>query len=179
MTPTRPPRKSSPLALVNLVGVISWPLQPFSRGSVHITSSNVTTLPAIDGKFFQFEVDGTLAVASTKFSRKVVATSPFSDIVNASTLTPGFTLVPEDASDEVWLDWIKTKSAYQPNYHHLGTCAMLPRDMGGVVDNNFTVYGTSNVRVVDLSVIPFQAAGHSTALLYGVAEWAAEKIKKD
>ncbi|KEF51057.1 uncharacterized protein A1O9_12873 [Exophiala aquamarina CBS 119918] len=167
-----------PLALVNLVGVISWPLQPFSRGSVHITSSNVTTLPAIDGKFFQFEIDGTLAVASTKFSRKVVATSPFSDIVNASTLTPGFTLVPEDASDEVWLDWIKTKSAYQPNYHHLGTCAMLPRDMGGVVDNNFTVYGTSNVRVVDLSVIPFQAAGHSTALLYGVAEWAAEKIKE-
>ena len=55
---------------------------------------------------------------------------------------------------------------------------MLPKKYGGVVDNDFKVYGTSNVRVVDLSVIPLQVSGHSTALLYGVAEWASEKIKK-
>jgi choline dehydrogenase-like flavoprotein len=168
-----------PLGLQNLVGVIFWPLQPFSRGSVHINSTNMTAPPLIDGKFFQFDFDGALAVASARLSRKFVTTWPMSSIVNASTINPPFTLVPEDASDDVWLDWIKTKSAYAPNYHHLGTCAMLPRDMGGVVDNSFKVYGTSNVRVVDLSVIPLQVAGHSTALLYGVAEWAAVKIKAE
>jgi len=54
---------------------------------------------------------------------------------------------------------------------------MLPRTMGGVVDNDFKVYGTENVRVVDLSVVPLQVAGHSTSLLYGIAEWASQKIK--
>ncbi len=166
-----------PLGLVNFLGAITWPLQPFSRGSIHINGTDPTATPVIDAKFFQFDIDATLAVASCRFARKFLTTAPLVDIVNASTITPSFELVPRNAPDSVWLDWIKTKSAYQPNYHHLGTCAMLPRDMGGVVDNEFKVYGTRNVRVVDLSVVPLQVAGHSTALLYGVAEWAAEKIK--
>ncbi|OQV01030.1 hypothetical protein CLAIMM_06447 [Cladophialophora immunda] len=166
-----------PLGLANLVGAVFWPLQPFSRGSVHINSTNRTAPPAIDAKFFQFDFDGAMTVATAKFSRTFVTTPPMSSLVNGSTINPSFARVPENASDAVWLDWIKTASSYQPNYHHLGTCAMLPRDMGGVVDNAFRVYRTENVRVVDLSVIPLQVAGHSTALLYGVAEWAAQKIK--
>lgn len=119
-----------------------------------------------------------MAVATARLSRKFLTAAPLSAIVNASSLNPSLELVPEDASDDVWLNWIKTKSSYQPNYHHLGTCAMLPKSMGGVVDNNFRVYGTKNVRVVDLSVVSLQVAGHSTALLYGIAEWASEKIKQ-
>jgi choline dehydrogenase-like flavoprotein len=165
-----------PLGLASLVGAIVWPLQPFSRGSIHINSTNATATPLIDAKFFQFDGDGTLAVASARFARRFLTTPPFSYIVNASTITPTLATVPLNASDSVWLDWIKNNSGYQPNYHHLGTCAMLPRDMGGVVDNGFKVYGTGNVRVVDLSVVPVQVAGHSTSLLYGVAEWAARKI---
>ena len=172
-----PTTEIAPIALLNFLGAIFWPLQPFSRGSVHITSNNATIPPGIDAKFFQFDIDGVLAVASARFARNFLTTPPLRDIVNASTINPSFELVPANATDEIWLDWIKTKSSYQPNYHHLGTCAMLPRESGGVVDNDFIVYGTRNVRVVDLSVVPLQVAGHSTALLYGVAEWAAEKIK--
>ncbi|KAJ9617000.1 hypothetical protein H2200_000721 [Cladophialophora chaetospira] len=167
-----------PVVLLNFAGAAFWPLQPFSRGSVHLNSTNATFSPAIDAKFFQFDVDGALAVASARWSRKLIFTEPFSGIMNASTISPSFDLVPANATDEVWLDWIKTSSGYAPNFHHLGTCAMLPRESGGVVDNDFKVYGTKNVRVVDLSVIPLQVAGHSTSLLYGVAEWAAEKILK-
>lgn len=174
-----PASEIAPGAIGNLIGAVFWPLQPFSRGSIHINSTDKTAQPSIDGKFFQLDFDGQLAVATARFSRKLLTTAPLSSVVNASTLNPSFELVPEDASDEVWLQWIKTKSSYQPNYHHLGTCAMLPRSMGGVVDNEFRVYGTENVRVVDLSVVPLQVAGHSTALLYGIAEWAAEKIKAD
>lgn len=35
-----------------------------------------------------------------------------------------------------------------------GTTSMLPRNKGGVVDNHLKVYGTSNVRVCDASIIP-------------------------
>ena len=37
---------------------------------------------------------------------------------------------------------------------------MLPRDKGGVVNNKLMVYGTKNIRVVDLSVLPLQTAVH-------------------
>jgi choline dehydrogenase-like flavoprotein len=54
---------------------------------------------------------------------------------------------------------------------------MMPKDLGGVVDTTLTVYGTSNVRVVDASVLPFQVCGHLASTLYAVAEKAADMIK--
>lgn len=166
-----------PASIGTFMGAAFWPLQPFSRGSVHINSTDGSVQPVIDPKFFQFDFDGLMAVEAARFSRRFLTTSPLSERVDMSTLIPSFELVPEDASDDIWLDWIKTQSAFQPNFHHLGTCAMLPKDMGGVVDNDFKVYGTDNVRVVDLSVVPLQVAGHSTSLLYGIAEWASQKFK--
>ena len=38
---------------------------------------------------------------------------------------------------------------------------MLPREHNGVVDPRLLVYGTENIRVVDLSVIPLQIAAHT------------------
>jgi choline dehydrogenase-like flavoprotein len=172
-----PASEIAPLALENAIGAVFWPLQPFSRGSVHIASANASAPPAIDGRFLSIDFDGQVAVATAKFVREFLITEPVSSIVDVATIQPSFELVPKDASDEVWLEWIRVNGSLAPNYHHLGTCAMLPRDMGGVVDNDFRVYGTGNVRVVDMSMVPVQVAGHSTALIYGIAEWAARKMK--
>lgn len=54
---------------------------------------------------------------------------------------------------------------------------MLPRELGGVVSPELKVYGTSNVRVLDASVLPFQVCGHLTSTLYAMAEKAADIIK--
>ena len=54
---------------------------------------------------------------------------------------------------------------------------MMARELGGVVDSQLKVYETSNVRVVDASIIPMQVSGHPTALLYAVTERAANIIK--
>jgi choline dehydrogenase len=54
---------------------------------------------------------------------------------------------------------------------------MLPLDLGGVLDSKLTVYGTSNVRVVDASVIPVELRGHTMGPVYAVAEKAADIIK--
>lgn len=54
---------------------------------------------------------------------------------------------------------------------------MMPRELGGVVDPELRVYGTSNVRVVDASIVPFQICGHLASTLYAVAEKAADMIK--
>ncbi|KAI1174485.1 hypothetical protein F4777DRAFT_381833 [Nemania sp. FL0916] len=171
-----PASEIAPGMLGDAFGAVYWPLQPLSRGSIHINTTNATAQPMIDGKFFQLDFDVQLAVATSKFVRRLFTTPPVSEIIDLDSLSPGFDVVPENATDEQWTAWLRS-SPTAPNLHHLGTTAMLPRSMGGVVDNEFKVYGTKNVRVVDLGVLPFQVAGHSMAVLYGIAEWASEKIK--
>jgi choline dehydrogenase-like flavoprotein len=62
-------------------------------------------------------------------------------------------------------------------YHPIGTCAMLPKEKGGVVDTSCKVYGTSNVRVVDASIFPTHIQGNVVSLVYASAEKAADIIK--
>lgn len=38
---------------------------------------------------------------------------------------------------------------------------MLARELDGVVDPKLRVYGTKNIRVVDLSVVPLHIAAHT------------------
>lgn len=47
--------------------------------------------------------------------------------------------------------------------HAVGTCSMMPRAMGGVVDSRFRVYGIDNLRIVDASVLPMQISAHPQA----------------
>jgi hypothetical protein len=49
------------------------------------------------------------------------------------------------------------KSAQASSSASAGTAErLLPKEIGGVVDTSLKVYGTSNVRVVDASIMPFQ-----------------------
>ncbi|EIW82898.1 FAD/NAD(P)-binding domain-containing protein, partial [Coniophora puteana RWD-64-598 SS2] len=65
----------------------------------------------------------------------------------------------------------------------LGTCAMKPRDLGGVVDSRLNVYEISNLKVADLSIAPSNVAAntYSSALLIGekAAVLIAEEIGLD
>jgi len=57
-------------------------------------------------------------------------------------------------------------NAYTSSAHPVGTAAMLPREKGGVVDTTLKVYGTTNIRVVDASVIPLHVSTHPQATIY-------------
>ncbi|EKM51208.1 uncharacterized protein PHACADRAFT_213078 [Phanerochaete carnosa HHB-10118-sp] len=54
-------------------------------------------------------------------------------------------------------------------WHFMGTCAMKPREQGGVVDCNLNVWGVEGLKVCDLSVPPSNVCAntYSTALLVG------------
>jgi len=86
----------------------------------------------------------------------------------------------DDAAIDDWIaDHVET------TWHSLGTCAMKPRAEGGVLDARLNVYGTENLKVVDLSLCPDNLGTntYSSALLCGekgadlLAEELGVKIK--
>nr|AER13599.1 glucose dehydrogenase [Colletotrichum gloeosporioides] len=155
-------------------GAEYWGLLPFSRGSIHISQANSTAGALINPNYFMLDYDVELQVATAKFIRSVFGTGPFASVAGTET-TPGFDVIPADADEATWKSWA-TKE-YRSNFHPVATAAMLPKEKGGVVDAQLKVYGTTNVRVVDASVLPFQVCGHLVSTLYAVAEKASDLIK--
>ncbi|KAL3448017.1 hypothetical protein BJX65DRAFT_275667 [Aspergillus insuetus] len=56
--------------------------------------------------------------------------------------------------------------AHLGSYHICGTCAMMPREDGGILDWRLRMYGTSNFRVVDASSFPLVPRGISRLLYF-------------
>lgn len=71
--------------------------------------------------------------------------------------------------------WLRDSASTE--FHPSSSCAMLPREQGGVVDANLRVYGLANVRVADASVPPIALSTHLMASTYGVAEQASHIIR--
>ncbi|ROW17100.1 hypothetical protein VPNG_01394 [Cytospora leucostoma] len=155
-------------------GAEYWGLLPFSRGSIHISQANSTDDAVINPNYFMLDYDTELQISVAKFIREVFATEPFAALAGTET-TPGFDVVSSEADEATWKDWAVNK--YRSNFHPVATAAMLPKEKGGVVDSELKVYGTTNVRVVDASILPFQVCGHLVSTLYAVAERASDLIK--
>ena len=56
---------------------------------------------------------------------------------------------------------------------------MMPKELGGVVDNRLKVHGTTNLRVCDASIFPIQVRGNIQATVYAVAEKGSDILKED
>ncbi|KAK7459591.1 hypothetical protein VKT23_009571 [Stygiomarasmius scandens] len=143
----------------------------WSRGNVHIVSDNATDAPVIDLHFLDSPAnyDTKVLSAALKFVLKIGTSGPLAGITPA-VLAPALNSSSAELEEYI-------SSFLATNYHFIGTAAMLPRHDNGVVDPNLIVYGTSNLRVVDASVIPLHVAAHPSAALYGFAEKAATLIK--
>lgn len=142
---------------------------PWSRGSIHIVSSDPTIPPAIDPRVYSSQIDKEIMLASVRFTDKIAKTQPL-----AGYLVRRVEPAEGELSDEQW--WAQIKNLTQTVKHPMGTCAMLPKEKGGVVDERLRVYGVKGLRVVDASVFPLHIAAHLQATVYAVAEKAADLI---
>ncbi|KAF8868345.1 alcohol oxidase [Infundibulicybe gibba] len=153
-------------------------MHPLSRGTVHITSANPLTPPAIDPNYFANETDLDLLVHITRFALKVYNTPPFGDAFKEFLMPPKETLQATGTQveqDERLREYVRETCA--PVYHPIGTAAMLPRADGGVVDSNLQVYGTHNLRVVDVSILPMELSCHTQAMAYVIGEKGADILR--
>jgi len=142
---------------------------PLSQGRVYINSTSVFDPPVIDPNYFSHPADMTMLREGIKLVRMLGQTPPLNNSLGPET-SPG----PEVITDEQIESWLTSQASTQ--YHPIGTCAMLPKSQSGVVNAELQVYGTSNVRVVDSSVFPFEFGGHVGGSTYGLAEQASDII---
>ncbi|KAH9483228.1 GMC oxidoreductase family protein Mala s 12 [Psilocybe cubensis] len=143
---------------------------PFSRGSIHIKSADPIDYPAIDPHYFEEEYDIHLLIELFKFSRRLAKTEPLQSYL-LDEVHPG----PECQTDEQIADFIKTYLV--TTYHTIGSCSLLPLEDGGVVDTKLKVYNTTNIRVVDVSILPLHIGAHLQATAFTIGEIAADIIK--
>ncbi|ESK83387.1 gmc oxidoreductase [Moniliophthora roreri MCA 2997] len=143
---------------------------PLSQGRLYINSSSAFDYPIIDPNYFSNPIDKTIMRQGIKIARLLGTLAPLSNALQEET-QPGANVVTDQDIEQYLTGQVGTE------YHPGCSCAMLPKEQGGVVDAKLRVYGLNNVRVADASVFPFGFAAHLGAPTYGLAEQAANIIR--
>jgi choline dehydrogenase-like flavoprotein len=141
-------------------------------GSVTITSPDPRVRPAIDFRYFEEGTDAsgddlTAVVEGIRLVRTMSAG-----------MRPKLIAAEEMPGDQVTeTDELKQFVRDHAWGHHAScTCAIGPRDRGGVLNTDFSVHGTQGLRVVDASVFPRAPGLFIVSAVYMVGEKAADAI---
>ena len=161
----------------NFVTILPQLAHPFSRGSVHIASSNAGVSPRIEPRYFSHPLDVEVMARHLMQVEVLAASPPLSNFLKPR--AEGGRRLPV-GHDALTLDRARelARAASTSNYHPVGTCAMMRQELGGVVDSRLRVYGTKNLRVVDASVFPMQIRGNVQSSVYAVAEKGSDLVRE-
>ncbi|KAJ3740868.1 alcohol oxidase [Lentinula detonsa] len=155
------------------INVWAQSVLPLSRGTIRINTTDPSVDPIADAQYLTTEVDMVVAVAAARRVSSIAVTPPFSELLIENALAEAG--VPQvGATDDEVSEWVL--STYTPGTHPVGSNSMMPRELGGVVSPELLVYGTTNLRIADASIVPLSVFPHTTLGLYGVAEKAADMI---
>ncbi|TFK35254.1 pyranose dehydrogenase [Crucibulum laeve] len=147
-------------------------LNPISRGSVTINTTNPFDDPLIDPAYLDDDFDVLTLREGAKAAARLFSAPTWKGYILG--ITGGLENATTDAEmDEYFRNTAST------NAHPVGTASMSAKGSNyGVVDPDLRVKNTIGLRIVDASVIPFVTCGHTQAPVYIIAERAADLIKK-
>jgi choline dehydrogenase len=142
-------------------------------GEVRLRSADPRDTPLIDFHYFEEGSDATgedldSVVAGIRFARKLTKEIKDRGLIAAEE-QPGDAL----QSDDELRDFVRTRAW---GHHASCTCAIGPRDGGGVIGSDFRVHGATGLRVVDASVFPRIPGFFIASAVYMIAEKAADVI---
>jgi choline dehydrogenase len=139
-------------------------LHPLSRGTVHLNLTDHLAQPILDYRAGSSPIDFFIHIAHLRWLRKVLDT-PTMRKYGAVAVSPD----PAIQSDEDLKAFVKG-SMVLSHLHPCCTAAMLPRNLGGVVGPDLKVHGAADLRVVDISILPFLPSAHTSSTAYAIAE---------
>lgn len=142
-----------------------------SRGNISIRSADNSIAPVVYLGWLDSPEDQELAVAAYKRARSVAShIAPFGEEIK-----PGKNVT----TDAQILAYIKAKGV-GAIHHGAATCAMgQDASRGAVVGSKARVFGVSGLRVIDASVLPFSAPGHTQGVTYAHAEKLVQDVIDD
>ncbi|KAJ3558043.1 hypothetical protein NP233_g11590 [Leucocoprinus birnbaumii] len=147
-------------------------LHPFSRGSITLSSSSPFAAPIIDPGLLSSPADIAILREGIRSAQRLFSAPVFSSSV-FDILYPPANIASSDEALEAHI-----RSDAGPYLHGGCSAMMTPKGASwGVVDPDFSVKGTSGLRVVDASVLPGLPSGHTQASVYGLSEVASQVIK--
>lgn len=143
-------------------------LQPESRGSVRLASTDPAAAPKIDPGYLQAGADLATMVVGVRQAQRLLATDALAPFVGEPIEAPAG---DDDAAIEAFL-----AEQAETLYHPVGTCRM-GSDADSVVDPELRVRGVDGLRVVDASVMPRITRGHTHAPAVMIGERGADLVE--
>lgn len=144
-------------------------VRPRSRGTVRLAASDPLAPALLDPRFFSDPYDMETMIRGVKISRKILRAHALQEVIEEELLPSGNI----DISDERIEEHIRTVS--KTVFHPAGSCR-LGTDAMAVVDPYLRVYGVSNLRVADASVMPTLVSGNTNATAIMIGERCADFI---
>ncbi|KAJ2932198.1 hypothetical protein H1R20_g4885, partial [Candolleomyces eurysporus] len=146
-------------------------LQPVSRGTLALNSTDPFEHPLLDLAFLDSDLDlYTMKYAISSLRRFLKA--PAWDEYKLSPVSP----LPDDDDEEGLTEYLRNFG--DSAAHAVGSAAMSAKNASyGVVDPDLKLKKATGLRIVDASIMPYVTAGHTQAPVYAIAERAADLIK--
>jgi choline dehydrogenase len=120
-------------------------VQPRSRGTVKLRSSNPSDAPIVDPRFLSHPDDVKILMQGIELCREIGNAKPLADL-SVREVIPGKKLELRDLENFA-------RNGTTTFFHQVGTCRM-GKDEKSVVDASLRVRGVANLRVADGSVMP-------------------------
>ncbi|XP_035709623.1 glucose dehydrogenase [FAD, quinone] isoform X1 [Folsomia candida] len=148
-----------------------------SVGEIKLQSSNPLVYPHIDPKYLSHPDDVRVMVEGVKAALNIYENTTTYKKLGAKLAPNKFPLCEafEFRSDEYWECFVRSYTLTV--YHPCGTCSMgMEGKSSSVVNSQLRVVNTTNLRVIDASVIPHITNGNLNAPTMMIGEKGAEMV---
>ena len=163
-----------PLHRFPAITVSACNLQPTSRGTVRIRSSEPDGAPSIAPNYLSTEEDRQVAADAIRTTRRLMAQKALARF-SPKELLPGPSVGDDDASLAKAAGDIGTTI-----FHPVGTAKMgTANDPLAVVDERLRFFGIGGLRVLDASVMPTITSGNTNTPTAMIGEKGAEMVLQD